>query len=242
MLTDDRIFELSLAELNRVWKRIKGFNCVLVGGWAAHMFVDEGFRKERRRRYIGSKDIDFAVLSDDLLDVFREAERMGFFPLSFRYCKLYSRSMDRFLSEEEGAKHPLHDLFYLFLDFITDKKPEVEFMVFEDEVVRFIFENRLFVNRKGMRVMPPELLVLSKLRILKDRSDEKRAKDVIDSIMLYTFYEGFDNSLFRELSERFGFDRKFARKEVRNAHNYLKMLGFSDNETTNLEVSFMSLI
>lgn len=64
MLIDDRIFELSLNELKRIWKGIKKLNCVLVGGWAAHMFVDEGFRKERHRRYIGSKDIDFAVLSD----------------------------------------------------------------------------------------------------------------------------------------------------------------------------------
>lgn len=60
--------------------------------------------------------------------------------------------------------------------------------------------------------------------------------------MLYTFYEDFDSGLFRELSGRFGFDRRLALKEVKNARNHLKMLGFSDNEATNLEVSFTSLL
>jgi hypothetical protein len=126
---------------------------------------------------------------------------------------------------------------------VTDAKPKnLSFTVFEDKIVKFMFENKLFLRKNNMRVVIPELLVLSKLRMLKQRDEEKRIKDAIDAMMVYTFYENFENNLFNEFAEKFGFDKKFAWKEIEGAREYLKFLGFSETEVTNIIVSFSSLI
>jgi hypothetical protein len=78
--------------------------------------------------------------------------------------------------------------------------------------------------------------------MLKHRDEEKRIKDLIDAMMVYTFYENFENSLFNEFAEKFGFDRKFVWKEIERVREYLKLLGFSETEITNIIVSFSSLI
>ncbi len=242
MLADRDITDLSFSELGKLWKRLKKLDCILNGGWAAHILINDAFRKERKIDYIGSKYIDFAVSNADLLKAFGIVEDAGFFPLSFRYCKIYSKSLEKFVTEKKAAGHPVHDLFYLFVDFITDKKPDVKFTVFEDETVKFMMENRLFLEINGIRVVTPELLVLSKLRILKERGEDKRAKDILDSILVSAFYEDFDANVFREFSERLGFDKGFARKEARKSNDYLEMVGFSDAEASNIIVSFESLI
>lgn len=243
MLLEPEIFGISFSELRRVWRSVGRLNSVLVGGWAAHLLINEAFRRERKRDYIGSKGIDLAVVSSDLPEAFRAAERLGFFPLSFRYCKIYSRSMKKFVGEEEARGCPIHDLFYLFLDFITDKKPpNLDFTVFEDELVGFALENRLFLERGGMRVMAPELLVLTKLRMLGERDEEKRVKDILDAVAVSTFYEEFEPRLFRELSGRFKFDRSSVKRELLRARESFGLLGFSQAETANLLVSFTSLL
>jgi hypothetical protein len=158
MFIEPEIFEISFKELKEIWKVVKKFNCVLIGGWAAFFLINDNFRKERKREYIGSRDIDFAVLSNDLTKVFEVMEKQGFFPISFRYCKIYSRELRKFVTESEASKFPLHDLFYFFVDFVTDAKPKnLSFTVFEDKIVKFIFENKLFLRKNNMRVVIPEL-------------------------------------------------------------------------------------
>gem|GEM_PF-1328522 len=242
MLLEPEIFNISFSELKRVWRSLGRFKLIVVGGWAAHLLINEAFRRERKREYIGSKDIEVAVLSSDLPEAFRAAERLGFFPLSFRYCRIYSRSKKRFIGEREAKEYPLHDLFYLFLDFITDRKPKMDLTVFEDELVGFALENGLFVEREGVRVMAPEPLILSKVRMLGERDEEKRVKDILDAVVVSVFYEGFEASLFRELSGRFKFDKGLVKRELARARESFGLLGLSKAETANLLVSFTSLL
>lgn len=61
----------------------------------------------------------------------------------------------RFINESEAKNYPVHELFYLFLDFITDRRPDVKMTVFEDDLIGFAFENGLFLKRKGFRWWHP---------------------------------------------------------------------------------------
>jgi hypothetical protein len=221
---------------------VEKLNSVLIGGWATYLLINDIFKRERKRDYVGSKDIDIAVLSSDLLKAFEIAERLGFSPLSFRYCKIYVRSEKRFINESEAKNYPIHELFYLFLDFITDRRLDVKMTVFEDDLIGFAFENGLFLKRKGFRVVAPELLVLSKMRMLPGRDEEKRLKDMLDASMVFTFHEEFEIRLFRELSKRFRFDKDLVKKELKRARESLSLLGFSEAEATNILASFGSLL
>lgn len=122
MFPEKEIAKVSFEELKKLWSRLKSLNCVLVGGWAAYLLVTENFKKERNREYIGSKDIDFGILGKEILEAFKRVEKEGYFPISFRYCKIYSRYLKKFVTEEESKKLPIYDLFYLFVDFIAKRK------------------------------------------------------------------------------------------------------------------------
>jgi len=148
----------------------------------------------------------------------------------------------RFINESEAKNYPIHELFYLFLGFITDRRLDVKMTVFEDDLVGFAFENGLFLKRKGFRAVAPELLVLSKMRMLPGRDEEKRLKDMLDALMVFTFYEEFEIRLFRELSKRFRFDKDLVKKELKRARESLSLLGFSEAEATNILTSFGSLL
>jgi len=150
--------------------------------------------------------------------------------------------LKKFVPEDEASKYPAYDLFYLFVDFITNKKPDVNFTVFEDEIVEFMFDNELFLKKSNLRIILPELLILSKLKMLKERNEEKRIKDIIDALMVYTFYDEFNNNVFREFVEKFEFDKIFAKNEIEKVNGYLKMLGFTRDEIINFKLSFKSLI
>ena len=242
MLVEKEMAGISFQELKKLWKQLKSLNCVLVGGWAAHLLVSENFKKERNREYIGSKDIDFGILGKELLEAFKIVEKEGYFPLSFRYCKIYSMSLKRFVTEEESKKLPIHDLFYLFVDFIVDEKPSnLTLTIFEDELIKFVLENSMFVERKGMRIIIPEILVLSKLRTLKFRDKMKRIKDVLDALIVFSFSE-FESRLFFELSSSFNYDKILAKKTLEDIDIYLKELGFSEFEIKNLKTSFLSIL
>ena len=243
MLIEKEIAEISFQELKKLWKHLRSLNCVLIGGWAAHLLVTENFKKERNREYIGSKDIDFGILGKEIFEAFKIIEKENYFSLSFRYCKIYSRSLRKFVNEEESKKLPIYDLFYLFVDFIVDKKPSnTTIIIFEDKIIKYIFENSLFVKKNGVRIIIPEILVLSKLRALKFRDEMKRIKDMLDALIVFSFSEEFENKLFLELSSEFNYDKILVKKILRNIDIYLKELGFSEFEIKNLKASFISTL
>ena len=99
----------------------------------------------------------------------------------------------------------------------------------------------MFVERKGMRIIIPEILVLSKLRTLKFRDKMKRIKDVLDALIVFSFSE-FESRLFFELSSNFNYDKILAKKTLENIDIYLKELGFSEFEIKNLKTSFLSIL
>jgi hypothetical protein len=52
----------------------------------------------------------------------------------------------------------------------------------------------------------------------------------------------FEIRLFRELSERFRFDKDLVKKELKRTRESLSLLGFSGAETTNILASFGFLL
>jgi hypothetical protein len=56
--------------------------------------------------------------------------------------------------------------------------------------------------------------------------EEKRLKDMLDASMVFTFYEGFEIRLFRELSKKFRFDKDLVKKELKRAQKASAYLGF----------------
>ena len=59
----DAITDISERELLPLLKTIEPPAC-LIGGWAVHFHVNEGFRDEYGRNYIGSRDIDLGFHVD----------------------------------------------------------------------------------------------------------------------------------------------------------------------------------
>lgn len=58
---NDRVIEKSwevLLELN------ERFDFILIGGWAVHLHVNNEFKSDQGRRYIGSRDVDLGFTID----------------------------------------------------------------------------------------------------------------------------------------------------------------------------------
>ncbi len=55
-----QITEISEQELQSIFRAAKPPVCLL-GGWAVHLHVNEGFQTEYGREYIGSRDIDLGI-------------------------------------------------------------------------------------------------------------------------------------------------------------------------------------
>jgi hypothetical protein len=115
------ISDISFNELKKVWRAVKE-NALLIGGWAAHFLSNNQFRSWKGIDYIGSKDIDLGIKSEDLDIVSKKLESLGYLPINFRFYKIFERATKKPLEEKAASKLPLFQLFYLYVDVILDKK------------------------------------------------------------------------------------------------------------------------
>lgn len=235
--------EISLGELHRL--RDLG-DAMVIGGWAAHLLANEKFREWKGVDYIGSKDIDFGVREKSLGKTIRQLENSGYKAVNFRFYKIFDRETKKEISEAEGRKCQIFKIFYLYVDLILDSPSKKKTVFFHDEIVKFAFDNRLWINSGGMKVIAPEALLLTKLNILDKRDEEKRLKDILDCI----FVAGFSNlniDLFRELKGRFKVSRAnltSARKLVVSEliDRELYGLRFDQSEIQGIKTAFLSLL
>jgi len=235
--------EISLGELNKM-KRLDDF--LLIGGWAAHFLTNDKFREWKNIDYIGSKDIDLGIRERDLGGISRSLASLGYIPINFRFFKVFDRETKKGISEPESRKRQLHRNFYLYVDLILDSPSKKKTVFFNDEVIRFAFENNLWVKRNGLKIIMPELLLLTKLRILKNRNEEKRIKDILDCLFVSNF-SGLDMDFFRSLKERFEIDKanlNIARKTMESAPLNMELSGlrFDSAEIRGIKTTFISLL
>lgn len=235
---------ISLTELKRIWKTIRN-DVLLIGGWAAHFLSNDRFRSWKRIDYIGSKDIDLGIKSRDVGIVTKKLEELGYTPINFRFYKIFDRATKKSLGEEIAKKLPIFNIFYLYLDVILDEDVKTKTVFFSDPLIKFCFENETWIKISGFKVIRPEPLVLTKLRILDKRDEEKRIKDILDCIFVLNFSD-FDYNFFKEISNIYKINKsnKDMALTILNSPQLemeLSSLRFDGSEIQNVKTTFMSI-
>ncbi len=234
------ISEISFNEMKKIWKRLKHL-AIIIGGWASHFLINDKFYEWKKIHYIGSRDIDFGIRARDLGKVSQRLKALGYKPLNFRFYKIFDRITKKQISEEIASKKPLHEIFYLYVDLLLDEKVAKNVTFFSDPLLKFSFDNALFIEIDEFKIIRAEPLVLLKLRCLKEMDKEKRIKDMLD-ILLTVNLADFDLQLFRELSDLFSFDKNYARKMLDIADHELSTLRLEAHEIQSIKTTFSSLL
>ncbi|RLE75471.1 MAG: hypothetical protein DRJ44_05755 [Thermoprotei archaeon] len=239
------LVKMSAKELDFVWKEMSE-DALIIGGWAAHILVNDVFKEWKKVDYIGSKDIDLGIRASKLSEITQKLIRIGYTPLNFRFFKIFDRETGRPLSIEESKRYPMYRLFYLYLDLILDSEVSKEVMFFSDPVIKYCLDNELWIEVKDYRVIRPEPLLITKLRILDSRESEKRLKDILDSLFVVCFSE-FDYKLFDELAEIFQIRNRNKKLAVKILNSKLLELELLDlriekDEIRNLKTVFLSIL
>ena len=230
-------------ELEKVWKRIRKTSGILIGGWATHLLLDKRFFEWKGIHYIGSKDIDFCIRTNDLENMSEILCDMDYTPLNFRFYKIFDRDTKKNIAKETAARKPIFELFYLYVDIILDEKlgTEKKGTFFHDPLLKFCMDNKLYSKIDDFLVLRPEPLVLSKLRCAKERVSDKRIKDILDVLLLTNLVE-LDKQLFSELSDLYSFDKSFIANIINEADGELSNLRMNTDEIRNIKTTFLSFI
>lgn len=202
----DEITGISEQELRPLCQTVEPPACLL-GGWAVHLHVNDGFQSEYGREYIGSRDVDLGFHVDpdwgrdelEAAPVGQSVQRVmdaGYIPLSFRFVRHFNRDTGETLTAEEARSLPSHQVFDLYLDMIPDTddlgtfhdvfgfRPPAEPLlrhVFTDGAAQPLTSFRSWDLPAAMGVVDPDLLAAMKIRSIpgRDRA-QKRVKDVAD--------------------------------------------------------------
>lgn len=202
----DQITTLSERELQTVLQAVEPPVCLL-GGWAVHLHVTDGFRRQHGRAYIGSRDIDVGVHVDPAWDAATLADRPvgtslqrleadGYVRSRFGFVQYFDRETGDPISEAAAQARPLHEVFELFVDVIPDTtaldafeaafgfRPPAEPLlqdVFAGEQAVPLADAVSWEVPDGVVLAAPAVLAAMKVRSLPDRDKEqKRVKDLAD--------------------------------------------------------------
>lgn len=213
----DEITDISEQELRPLCQTVAPPACLL-GGWAVHLHVNDGFRSEYGREYIGSRDVDLGFHVDpdwgrDELEaepVGQSVQRVmeaGYIPLSFRFVRHFNLDTGETLTAEEVQSQPSHRVFDLYLDMIPDTddldtfhdvfgfRPPAEPLrghVFTDDAAEPLTAFWSWDLPEEMRIVDPDLLAAMKIRSIPDRDrEQKRVKDVADLHALLWYVREF---------------------------------------------------
>lgn len=207
MYTENEI-EISKANLSTVISNVKEPVCLL-GGWAVYITVNQGFKAEQGRDYIGSRDIDLGFHIDETwsgeqlqqsafsksIEILKD---MKYYGIGSRFVQHHNLETKRLLTEEESKKHPKYEMFDLFVDPVVDKiHPKIkEFFgldPIDEPLLANVFSDNQFVMSgyfgKEIMLPHPEVLVSMKINsVLNRNKEDKRIKDIADiySLMWYS--------------------------------------------------------
>jgi hypothetical protein len=173
----------------------------LVGGWAVHNLVREGYMRLTGREYLGSRDIDLGLPSPEgVLEV--EAllvGDMGFSPRSFRFVKQLHFETGEELSDEAAKRLPLPMIFPLFVNVMIPTSGEklreqLGFVPPDEPLLTRVFEDddrstSVDIGGRTVKVPTPDVLMAMKLNSVVNRfEDHKRIKDLCDltALALYS--------------------------------------------------------
>lgn len=200
-----QITDLSRQELQSVFDVAEPPVCLL-GGWAVHVHVNAGFKREHGRAYIGSRDIDIGVHVDpdwtarELPDTpvgksIRRIKNLGYTESRFGFVQHFHRDTQERISEDEASQYGMHEVFQVYVDVIPDTteldsfrevfgfKPPAEQLLSRvfDGGGEPLSDHVSWSPPEEVSIVPAALLGAMKIRSLPDRDkSHKRVKDVAD--------------------------------------------------------------
>ena len=202
----EQVTALSEQELQTVFQTVVPPACLL-GGWAVHLHVNEGFQAEYGRPYIGSRDIDVGVHVDadwsgeELRDApvgrsLQRIEELGYTRSRFGFVQNFNRETGQKISEAAAADLPLYEVFEMFVDIIPDTTALDEFseifgfrppaepllqQVFTGDRAAPLTDAVAWPVPTEVVIADPAVLAVMKIRSVPDRKKEqKRVKDLAD--------------------------------------------------------------
>ena len=197
--------DISRRHLEEVVKSIDD-PIVVIGGWAVYLLVNERYRENTGRDYIGSMDIDlgFRLEGGDpqkttFARVLRKLEdELGFRMQGFRLQKQMRLATGEPLTDEQARKAASYDIFQMYVDLVVDEiPPDFEktfgFRPVDEPLLKQVFsdpKNRVERREFGRTVLlpRPDVLLAMKVRSLPGRQqDHKKLKDVADAASLVLF-------------------------------------------------------
>jgi hypothetical protein len=210
---------------------------VVLGGWAVRFLVNERYKENTGRDYLGSRDIDlgFHIGADLESSAFAKAlskleKDLGFQNQSFRLFKETHSETGEDLTPADAKKLPSHMIFPMYVDLIVDTIPpgfkeRFGFSPIDEPLIGPIFadvRNRLVreVRGKALWLPTPELMLAMKIRSHPARDREhKRVKDVCDISVLLLFGDSPKDwlSLYLTQNEIDRFKKSLTRAEIEEA-------------------------
>jgi hypothetical protein len=192
----------------------------LLGGWAVHLHVTDGFRTAHDRSYIGSRDIDLGVhiesdwttegiTTTPVAATFEHIEReLGYNRGRFGFYRQFHRESGNRLSDDAAKDHPPHDIFRVDIDVIPDTtaldmfeeafgfRPPAEPLLepaFTAGQAESLDEYVSWDASDGTLIAASDLLAAMKIRALPQRDkSHKRLKDLADLHALLWYVTDYD--------------------------------------------------
>ncbi len=226
----NRIIQISEQELEKVLEVIEP-PAALIGGWAVHMHVNDGFKAETERNYIGSRDIDLGVRVDPSWKPSELKEKaigrslggiegLDYIKSRFGFEINFNRETMTRLTEGEVKELPMHQIFTVSIDILPDNQnlknferafgfhPPAEPLlnhVFEKKRAKSLGDYVDWELPDSIFIPYPEVLAAMKVSSLPDREKgHKRVKDLADlhSLLWYTKpYEKIRKNIRNLISE-----------------------------------------
>ncbi|HUV79856.1 MAG TPA: hypothetical protein VMW40_03385 [Candidatus Bathyarchaeia archaeon] len=125
-LYEDYETETSFRYLKEIVAILEKPVCI-IGGGAVYFTVNEHFKKEHGRNYLGSRDVDVGFYIDKDLDkeelkttefgrALARLSECGFQPLGFRFYKDINIDTGEDLTLEQSRETPIHNIFKIYID------------------------------------------------------------------------------------------------------------------------------
>lgn len=210
---------ISEGELTDVLKTAEPPVCLL-GGWAVHLQVTDGFRAVHGREYIGSRDIDLGIHVDpswsaeDLADstvattLDHLETELGYRRGRFGFYKEFHRETGERLDDEDARQEPPHNVFRLDIDILPDTpaldafqdvfgfRPPAEPLlepVFTEDVGEPLTDFVDWTAKTDAHIAPAVLLGAMKVRAAPQRDkSHKLLKDLLDLHALLWYVADYD--------------------------------------------------
>lgn len=215
----EAVTRISEGELRDVLTAAEPPICLL-GGWAVHLQVTDGFREVHGRAYIGSRDIDLGIHVDPSWSVEDLADstvaitldhietELGYRRGRFGFYQEFHRETGERLDDEVARGEPPHNVFRLDIDILPDT-PELDVFhdsfgfrppaepllepVFTEDAGEPLTEFVEWTTETEAYIAPAVLLGAMKVRAAPQRDkSHKLLKDLLDLHALLWYVTDYD--------------------------------------------------